>query len=413
MLDFNLDANSVQKCTITIPVRNNDGKIVYMKDADRIERVAMIEPEMLRELGRPLKGSLADKDTEALAIFNQALKNGRAKLSQIPRDGQQRRKLKAASSANPYETDWQTLDTMIRTTDNQEEENEMLFLRSLGLVTDDLTWGDWEIKNIIREPMKMRKNDRWAYGELNPETLNDPFSTRFGTDSTIIDVNFNTFITGARPSTQATDDINAGDAARSTLLQQNYNVLYGGNGISLADPGKYWAGLLNSPQQVSFDNTLDGAYAPPGVYFNSSSGIEAVLKFVRKQFRLSKKYGNFAAIFGDDIPYELATTIGDNKTDSVTLSTVMENLARTLNKGQELRWTSSLKIPADPALFFVTDPMYNKFRTAGGLNVFELNGNNLGRTGFVNTIEVFIAPGNGVDGDISIIYITGLLPVPA
>jgi len=170
--------------------------------------------------------------------------------------------------------------------------------------------------------------------------------------------------------------------------------------------------LLNSDQTVTLDNTLGGLYAPPGVYFNNATDIERVLKFVKSQFEDWQKYGNFAALVGRDIKHELATTISDNKTDSFTLARVMENIAQTLNDGQEFMWDTSYKIPVDSIAFFITNPMYTKFKSGGGLTVIELAGNALASNGFVYSIETFETPGNGVDTDKTIIFITGLLPTP-
>lgn len=407
--------------SLHIPLRREDGTIARGLDKSGVYRAFMVKPEVFGLLKRPLTATLADNQKEAARILEAAMEAGHAKFSDMPYDVKQEQavlgvphglNLKAANTIQPYDTDWQTLDSVIRGIDRSTDDNEYMFLESLGLVENSLQWSDWQIKNIIRQQLEKRSNGRYAFTDMMPMAEKDPFGkVRFGEAVTEIPINWNTMVTATRAGSMAADAITAEDAAISTQLQRNYDLLFGAGGISLASPGTYWKGLLNNTQTATFDNTLGGLYAPPGKYMNNVDDIQDILNFVKSEFVASAKYGNFAAMFGFDISLVISNTIDDNKSDGVTLATTMANKARDLNDA-EFRWGVSHKIPTDSAVFMVTNPRNLQIKSGGPLNLFELQSNGLGRESFIYSMDTIVAPGDGVTGHISIIYITGLLPTP-
>jgi hypothetical protein len=401
-----------------IPVRRDNGETARALDKDGVYRAMMIKPEIHALIQRPLNASLHDNPKKAIEIWKAAKEKGHAKLSDLPYDAKQERQvvglnhnfnIQAANTIQPYDTDWQVLDRTIHQVDRSTDDNERMFVESLGLVQNDLQWSDWQIKQILRQQLQKRNNGKYAFTDLVPQAEKDPFGRiRYGEKTTEIPINYNTMITGTRAGSMVTDQTTASDAAISTRLQRNHDLLRGAGGASLTAPGTYWKGLLNHDQTVTFDNTLGGLY-PGGVTLDNATDVERVMKFVKRQFVDSNKYGNFAAMLGFDIVVELATTIDDDKTDAMTLKTVMSNIGRDLN-GAEFTTGVSHKIPTNAALFIVTNPTSLRIRSGGGLSVFELQSNGLGRESFVYSIDTLVAPGDGVTGNISIIYITDLLP---
>jgi hypothetical protein len=400
--------NQTAPGSLLVPIYAHDGQVARKKDADGIWRVPMIEPNILASLNIPLKASLGKEGSK---IFNKHKELGHAQLSNTPYDMRQANRITAANAVQPYESDWRMIDETIRRVSRRTDNLELNFFSSLGLVDTSLSWNDFEIENIVAQPLKPRSNGRYAFTSLVPSTILEPFEQRFGNGKTSLPITHNSYITGSRPAGPVTDNMNASDAGVSTILQMNYDSLYGSGNIDLSNPITYWAGLLNSPQQETFDNTLNGG---PARFFNNPTDIEDVLTFVDERFELHKHYEGFAMLVGTDIKRAIARTIGDNKTDKMTLSMLMENFAQTLNQGPDrepnpLRWAVSHKIPKNSIAFFVTDPLAIQYKTAGGLNVFELFSNGLATNSFIWGMQALITPGNGIDTAKSIIYITDLL----
>jgi hypothetical protein len=415
--------------SLHVPARNSKGELGYIADKNGVLRALMVMPEVYSVLKRPLTASLDDSPKKSLALAKQMLESGVAQLSALPYDEKQEERivgnnkfnfnpsphlLKAANSVQPYETDWQTIDRRIREEDSRTEDNEYNFFQSIGLIENSLMWNDWQIKNIIAQPMEKRNNKRYAFNDMVPQAQKHPFDdTRYGEKTTQVPVNYNTMIQGSRVGSSAIDMMTASRAARSTQLQRNFDLLFGNGGIDLANPGTYWKGILNHSQTETFTNTLGGLY-PGGKFFNNATDIEDVIKFVRRHFVANGKYGEFAALFGFDISVELATTIADNKTDSFTLGQVLRNITAELSEGgtqTPMRWGVSHKLAGDEAVFFINTPDYLQIKSGGSLNAFQLQGNNqLGTETFVYSMETLVAVGDGIDGNITIIRITGLLP---